>query len=95
MCKMYSEQLTICGNYHKAASYLLACHKVNDAIDLFVTHGLFREALAIARCRLGPDDPTPRNIIKAWAKVLVATGCYEFAVEGLVHSSQNQKNKFY
>ncbi|KAJ9592049.1 hypothetical protein L9F63_001428, partial [Diploptera punctata] len=84
MCKSYSEQLTVCGQYQKAASYLLACHKVNDAIDLLVTHHLFREAVAIAHCRLGPEDPTVKKVISAWAKHVAAEGNYELAVECLI-----------
>jgi hypothetical protein len=81
MCKAYSEQLILYGQYQKAASYLLLCHKVNEAIELLVNHQLFREALAIAHTRLGPDDPAPRRIVRDWGRHLASGGKYELAVE--------------
>lgn len=42
LCEEYAEQLEEEGLYHKAVSYLLACHKLYPAIDLFRRHKLFR-----------------------------------------------------
>lgn len=81
MCRAYAEQLELFGQYEKAASYLLLCHKVDEAIQLLVDHHLFREALAIARSRLAPDDPTPTRIIRKWSRQLTVSGNYELAVE--------------
>lgn len=81
MCKAYSEQLVLFGQYQKAASYLLVCHKVNEAIELLLSHQLFREALAIGRSRLGPDDPILTRIIREWGRHLASEGNYEFAVQ--------------
>jgi hypothetical protein len=81
MCQAYAEQLELFGQYEKAASYLLVCHKVNEAVQLLVNHHLFREALALAHNRLGPDDPTPARIIREWSRQLTVTGNYELAAE--------------
>ena len=81
MCQAYAEQLELFGQYEKAASYLLLCHKVNEAIQLLVNHHLLCEALAIARSRLGPGDPTPPRIIWEWSRQLTLTGNYELAAE--------------
>lgn len=84
MCRAYSEQLVLFGQYQKAASYLLVCHKVNEAIELLLNHQLFREALAIARSRLGPDDPIMTRIIREWGRDLASEGNYEFAAQCLI-----------
>ncbi|XP_069679265.1 gem-associated protein 5 [Periplaneta americana] len=84
MCRAYSEQLVVCGEYQKAASYLLICHKINEAIEVLTSHQLFREALAIARCRLGPDDPTCKKIICDWGRHVASQGNYELAVMCLI-----------
>jgi gem associated protein 5 len=81
MCGAYSEQLALFGQHQKAASYLLLCHKVDEAIELLLSHQLFREALAIARSRLGPDDPILTRIIREWGKSLASEGNYEFAAQ--------------
>lgn len=42
VCEDYATQLEQEGQYHKAATYLLAAHKVYNAIDLFKRHRLFK-----------------------------------------------------
>ena len=42
VCEDYAVQLETDGQYHKAASYFLACHKVYEAIRLFKRHKLFK-----------------------------------------------------
>lgn len=42
VCEDYATQLEQEGQYHKAATYLLAAHKVYSAIDLFKRHRLFK-----------------------------------------------------
>ncbi|XP_046394335.1 gem-associated protein 5-like [Ischnura elegans] len=78
-CQAYSEQLSAKGKYNHAATYLLACHKVDDAIKLLRSRSLYREALAIARCRLAADDPTAREISVEWGRNLFTKGNYEVA----------------
>ncbi|XP_066991997.1 gem-associated protein 5 [Anabrus simplex] len=83
-CLAYAEQLSRDCNYHKAASYLLACHKVDEAIELLTSHKLFREAISIAKCRLSPEDPSIDKIIKEWVNQLSSDGQFELAAECLV-----------
>ncbi|XP_071445588.1 gem-associated protein 5-like [Hetaerina americana] len=78
-CQAYSEQLAANGKYNHAATYLLACHKVDDAIKLLRSRSLYREALAIAHCRLAPDDPTAHEIMVEWGWNLFHKGNYEVA----------------
>ena len=42
VCEDYAIQLEADGQYHKAATYYLASHKVYDAIRLFKRHKLFK-----------------------------------------------------
>ncbi|CAG2053918.1 unnamed protein product [Timema podura] len=70
MCVAYSEQLTVQGLFHKAASYLLVCNKVEEAIQLLVNNKCFREAMCIAKSRLDSDDPTINNVFIEWGNKL-------------------------
>ena len=47
-CQDYAAQLESEGQYHKAATYLLAAHKVYDALELFKRHRLFKSVQFIA-----------------------------------------------
>ncbi len=42
MCVAFAKQLEDSGFFHRAASYLLAVHKVQEAVEMLVRHGLFR-----------------------------------------------------
>ncbi|KAK7873397.1 hypothetical protein R5R35_000194 [Gryllus longicercus] len=83
-CRMYAEQLTGEGRIHKAASYLLACHKVEEAIQLFLHHHLFREALTVAKLRLSEEDPLTISIVRDWSQQQILDGHYERAAECLM-----------
>ncbi|KAG8234131.1 hypothetical protein J437_LFUL007497, partial [Ladona fulva] len=78
-CQAYSEQLAKSGKYDRAAAYLLACHKVDEAVELLRGQSLYREALAIARCRLDEEDPTIRKLLMEWGQDLIRKGNYEVA----------------
>lgn len=67
-CVAYAAQLTDCGEYIKAASYLLAVHKVEEAILLLAENHLYKEALAIAKSRYPEDDPTITMVLQNWGK---------------------------
>ncbi|GFR47490.1 hypothetical protein Agub_g9219, partial [Astrephomene gubernaculifera] len=45
------------GHLHWAACHLLAVGDVWQAVQLYMCHGLHREALSLARCRLAQQDP--------------------------------------
>ncbi|KAK6976015.1 Gem-associated protein 5 [Biomphalaria glabrata] len=77
----YAEQLEEDGQYHKAATYLLAAHKVYQAIDLFRRHRLFREAVSLARIRLSPVDPLLEDLYTEWGQNLMKDGLFEQAAK--------------
>ncbi|XP_048244264.1 gem-associated protein 5-like [Haliotis rufescens] len=90
MCEEYARQLEGDGQYHKATSYLLACHKVYEAIDLFKRHRLFKEAVALARMRLSPLDPVLEDLYMEWAQMLMKDGNYEQAAKCYLAMKQIQ-----
>ncbi|XP_078046192.1 gem nuclear organelle associated protein rigor mortis isoform X2 [Augochlora pura] len=79
MCELYAYQLISEGNPFKAVSYLLCIHKTSEAIETFLNANLHKEAYALARCKLEPDDPTSTDILEKWAKYSVHIGRFEEA----------------
>ncbi|XP_076393217.1 gem nuclear organelle associated protein rigor mortis [Megachile rotundata] len=79
MCELYAYQLVTQGNPHKAVSYLLCIHKTYKAIEVFQDANLYKEAYALARCKLEPDDPILTNVLQNWAKYNVNVGQFEEA----------------
>nr|CAH7720073.1 unnamed protein product [Callosobruchus chinensis] len=65
----------------EAATYYIACHKVYEAIDLLVSRNMFKEALALAKCRSNPGSPMVAKVIEAWAKYAFENGNFERAAE--------------
>ncbi|XP_024121575.1 gem-associated protein 5 isoform X2 [Oryzias melastigma] len=70
----YVRQLVLQEQYLKAASHLLSVHRVHEAVDLLRTHRLFREAVALAKARLAPDEPVLKELYASWAAVLEKDG---------------------
>ncbi|XP_013417476.1 gem-associated protein 5 [Lingula anatina] len=81
LCEVYAQQLEKEGNYHKATSYYLACHKVYEAIDMLKRNRLFREAVALAKLRLSPSDPLLSSLQESWGRHLAKDGSYEQAAK--------------
>lgn len=79
MCELYAYQLVNEGNTYKAVSYLLCIHKTYKAIEVLQDANMFKEAYALARCKLEPDDPVLTNVLKNWAKYSTHTGDFEQA----------------
>nr|XP_031838451.1 gem-associated protein 5-like isoform X1 [Nomia melanderi] len=79
MCELYAYQLINEGNPYKAVSYLLCIHKTYKAIEVFQNVNLHKEAYALARCKLEPDDPILIDILQNWAKYTAHVGCFEEA----------------
>ncbi|XP_036380032.1 gem-associated protein 5 [Megalops cyprinoides] len=77
----FVKQLCFQEQYLKAASYLLALHKVYEAIDLLKSQQLYREAIALAKARLQPDDPVLKGLYTTWAAVLEKDGHYSNAAK--------------
>lgn len=56
-CDAFAKQLVEQGEVLQASSYLLATHKVHEAVRLLKDSGMYQDAVAIAKCRLSADDP--------------------------------------
>ncbi|KAM9498741.1 gem-associated protein 5 isoform 1-T2 [Salvelinus alpinus] len=72
--EVYVKQLCLQEQFLKAASHLLSINKVYEAIDLLKSHQLYREAIALAKARLQPDDPVLKELYTTWAAVLEKDG---------------------
>lgn len=80
-CASYSKSLAESKQFRKAAGYLIACHKIEEAIDLLISADLYLEALCIGRCRLNQDDAKIREILKSYAGWLSKNGSFSKACE--------------
>ncbi|XP_066583627.1 gem-associated protein 5 isoform X2 [Prorops nasuta] len=79
MCEAYANQLILEGNIRKAVSYFLSIHKPYQAIEAFQNVKMFKEAYALARCKLDSDDPLIRTILQAWTDYEISVGQFEQA----------------
>ncbi|XP_078712810.1 gem-associated protein 5 isoform X2 [Lampetra fluviatilis] len=77
----YVQQLLRAEQPVRAATFLLALHRTGDALALLRTHGLYREAVALAKLRLPPSDPMLGELYQEWAVVLEASGHYAAAAK--------------
>ncbi|XP_076647950.1 gem nuclear organelle associated protein rigor mortis isoform X2 [Halictus rubicundus] len=79
MCELYAYQLISDGNPYKAVTYFLCIHKTYEAIEALLNANLHKEAYALARCKVEPDDPILTNVLEKWAKHSADTGRFEEA----------------
>ncbi|XP_061104409.1 gem-associated protein 5 isoform X4 [Conger conger] len=77
----FVKQLCFQEQFLKAASYLLSIHRVYEAVDLLKSQQLYREAIALAKARLQPDDPALTELYSTWASVLERDGHYATAAK--------------
>lgn len=68
MCEAYAHQLIMQNNPEKAVSYFLAVHKIYEAIEVFLNVKMFKEAYALARCKLDTADIFLNKILESWAE---------------------------
>lgn len=80
-CLSYSKSLVEKKMFRKAATYLVACHKIYEAITLLKDANLYLEALCLAKCRLPKSDPIFKDIIECYARWLSKTGSFLKACE--------------
>lgn len=73
-CAAYAEQLIEANEHSKASAYLLAIHKVEEAIQVLAQNGKYRHAVAVARCRLPPESPLIKSLLLDWAQLCVSQG---------------------
>ena len=55
--------------------------QVTEAVELLERHGLYREAVCVARLRLSPEDPSHGRLLRRWADQLTADGNMEQAAK--------------
>lgn len=67
-CETFAEQLMEEGYGLQAASYMLAIHRQESAIEMLRKGHFYKEALLLARIYLQPDDPIESQIITEWTK---------------------------
>lgn len=84
MCEAYAVQLVCEGNPGKAVSYLLCIHKIYRAIEVFLIEKMYKEAYALARNKLDPEDPLLNSLLQDWANNAAKEGHFEDAVQWLV-----------
>uniref|UniRef100_A0A672SYA7 Gem nuclear organelle associated protein 5 n=1 Tax=Sinocyclocheilus grahami TaxID=75366 RepID=A0A672SYA7_SINGR len=85
----YVKQLCHHEQFLKAASHLVSIHKLYEAINLLKSHQLYREAIALARARLQPEDPVLKNLYMSWAAVLEKDGHYATAAKCYLAADSN------
>uniref|UniRef100_UPI003AADFFB7 gem-associated protein 5-like n=1 Tax=Centroberyx gerrardi TaxID=166262 RepID=UPI003AADFFB7 len=70
----YVKQLCLQEQYLKAASHLLSVNKLYEAVELLQAHKLYREAIALVKARLPPEEPVLKELYTSWAAVLEKDG---------------------
>lgn len=77
----FAKQLCFQDQYVKAASHLLSIHKVYEAVELLKSHHFYREAIAVAKARLRPEDPILKDLYLSWGAILEKDGHYAVAAK--------------
>ncbi|XP_010968331.1 gem-associated protein 5 isoform X1 [Camelus bactrianus] len=77
----FAKQLCFQDQYVKAASHLLSIHKVYEAVELLKSNHFYREAIAVAKARLRPEDPILKDLYLSWGAVLEKDGHYALAAK--------------
>ncbi|XP_028905492.1 gem-associated protein 5 isoform X1 [Ornithorhynchus anatinus] len=77
----FAKQLCFQDQYVKAASHLLSIHKVLEAVELLKSNHFYREAIAIAKAQLPPDNPILKDLYSSWGAVLERDGHYAMAAK--------------
>ncbi|XP_049730126.1 gem-associated protein 5 isoform X1 [Elephas maximus indicus] len=77
----FAKQLCFQDQYVKAASHLLSIHKVYEAVELLKSNHFYREAIAIAKARLRPEDPVLKDLYLSWGAILEKDGHYAMAAK--------------
>ncbi|XP_016069175.1 PREDICTED: gem-associated protein 5 isoform X2 [Miniopterus natalensis] len=77
----FAKQLCFQDQYVKAASHLLSIHKVYEAVELLKSNHFYREAIAVAKARLRPEDPILKDLYLSWGAVLEKDGHYAVAAK--------------
>ncbi|XP_069878770.1 gem-associated protein 5 isoform X3 [Dipodomys merriami] len=77
----FAKQLCFQDQHVKAASHLLSIHKVYEAVELLKSNHFYREAIAVAKARLRPEDPVLKDLYLSWGTILERDGHYAIAAK--------------
>ncbi|KAG7517124.1 gem-associated protein 5 [Solea senegalensis] len=77
----FVQQLCLQDQHLKAASHLLSINQVHEAVELLLTHRLYREAATLALARLQVDDLALRRVYSSWASSLEKDGHFSSAAK--------------
>ncbi|KAM9450672.1 gem-associated protein 5 [Clarias gariepinus] len=77
----YVKQLCMQEQFLKAASHLVSINKLYEAIGLLKSHQFYREAIALAKARMQPEDPVLKDLYTSWSAVLERDGHYTTAAK--------------
>ncbi|EKX41001.1 hypothetical protein GUITHDRAFT_142391 [Guillardia theta CCMP2712] len=67
-----SQQLEAQQLPHQAVAHLLACNQVEDAVAVYRRAGMYRDAIALARCRFSSSQLVLQQLWSDWAQALQA-----------------------
>ena len=81
LCFLYAQQLEKSGEVHKACFFFTACQRPEEAVRAYRHAGYFREAYAVARSQLAPEDGTADDLLREYAHVLKERGTVEQAAK--------------
>ncbi|KAJ8550577.1 hypothetical protein ON010_g10493 [Phytophthora cinnamomi] len=71
MTNLYAHQLDAQGDKKAAALHFLSIAKVRSAVTCLVSGDAYKEALALIRSRLGPNDPLLLDTLQKYSQFLV------------------------
>ncbi|GLV35254.1 Ciao1 [Carabus blaptoides fortunei] len=81
LCTAYAEKLADEGKGLLACSYYLAVHKADLAIESLCKSDMYKEALALTKCRFPRNDKMIWLVLDKWAKYSTHIGNFELAAQ--------------
>lgn len=81
MAHLYAQQLMVEGDIRKAVSYTLISGQKSQAIEMFSSQQLHREAVALTRCVFPDESSQVQESISCWASKAVGDGNLELAAK--------------
>jgi hypothetical protein len=81
MAHLYAQQLMAEGDVRKAVSYTLISGQKSQAIEMFSSQQLHREAVALTRCQYPDESSQVQESLSRWASKAVLDGNLELAVK--------------
>lgn len=81
MAHLYAQQLMAEGDVRKAVSYMLISGEKSQAIEMFSSQQLHREAVALTRCQYPDESSQVQESLSRWSRKAVIDGNLELAVK--------------